>query len=264
MDETVTADQAPALSMDKVALNSNYGAIGDVLDYEYIVTNTGNTTLTTPITVSDNLIPTVTCPALPAGGLVPTASLTCSGSYAVTQADLNAGSVTNIASASSGDLTSPTDDATVDADQLPALELVKSALDTSFAVPGDTVDYAYLVTNTGNVNLTGAVTVSDDRIASVSCPSLPAGGLVPGDDIVCSATYIVTQADVDAGFVTNVATASNGGVRSSPDQATVNGDQAPALKLIKESVDFTYASPCLLYTSPSPRDRTRSRMPSSA
>ena len=27
---------------------------------------------------------------------------------------------------------------------------------------------------------------------------------------------------------------------------------------------FTYTSPCLLYTSPSPRDRTRSRMPSSA
>ena len=28
--------------------------------------------------------------------------------------------------------------------------------------------------------------------------------------------------------------------------------------------DLTKASPCLLYTSPSPRDRTRSRMPSSA
>ena len=28
--------------------------------------------------------------------------------------------------------------------------------------------------------------------------------------------------------------------------------------------DFGYAEICLLYTSPSPRDRTRSRMPSSA
>ena len=28
--------------------------------------------------------------------------------------------------------------------------------------------------------------------------------------------------------------------------------------------DITDLSPCLLYTSPSPRDRTRSRMPSSA
>ena len=28
--------------------------------------------------------------------------------------------------------------------------------------------------------------------------------------------------------------------------------------------DIDYVRPCLLYTSPSPRDRTRSRMPSSA
>ena len=31
-----------------------------------------------------------------------------------------------------------------------------------------------------------------------------------------------------------------------------------------ELADQTYIEPCLLYTSPSPRDRTRSRMPSSA
>ena len=33
----------------------------------------------------------------------------------------------------------------------------------------------------------------------------------------------------------------------------------------KENIgDTSYYKPCLLYTSPSPRDRTRSRMPSSA
>ena len=31
-----------------------------------------------------------------------------------------------------------------------------------------------------------------------------------------------------------------------------------------ETIDFSYDNGCLLYTSPSPRDRTRSRMPSSA
>ena len=31
-----------------------------------------------------------------------------------------------------------------------------------------------------------------------------------------------------------------------------------------DSVELDLANPCLLYTSPSPRDRTRSRMPSSA
>ena len=33
---------------------------------------------------------------------------------------------------------------------------------------------------------------------------------------------------------------------------------------IKKSIDIKYFIVCLLYTSPSPRDRTRSRMPSSA
>ena len=32
----------------------------------------------------------------------------------------------------------------------------------------------------------------------------------------------------------------------------------------KDSIDAGYINGCLLYTSPSPRDRTRSRMPSSA
>ena len=34
--------------------------------------------------------------------------------------------------------------------------------------------------------------------------------------------------------------------------------------LSKRSIYFDYDKDCLLYTSPSPRDRTRSRMPSSA
>jgi len=38
----------------------------------------------------------------------------------------------------------------------------------------------------------------------------------------------------------------------------------PALIVVAAGFDMYYADPCLLYTSPSPRDRTRSRMPSSA
>ena len=36
------------------------------------------------------------------------------------------------------------------------------------------------------------------------------------------------------------------------------------LSQLSRAVDTTQTHPCLLYTSPSPRDRTRSRMPSSA
>ena len=37
-----------------------------------------------------------------------------------------------------------------------------------------------------------------------------------------------------------------------------------ALHLLKQPVDHTQSLSCLLYTSPSPRDRQKSRMPSSA
>ena len=41
----------------------------------------------------------------------------------------------------------------------------------------------------------------------------------------------------------------------------VHGDPARARQLGRR---YAQLGPCLLYTSPSPRDRTRSRMPSSA
>ena len=51
------------------------------------------------------------------------------------------------------------------------------------------------------------------------------------------------------------------------ESSILNGEQIRAgwLKHIrKEEENFLWVSNCLLYTSPSPRDRTRSRMPSSA
>ena len=44
----------------------------------------------------------------------------------------------------------------------------------------------------------------------------------------------------------------------------VGGHLAPTLGVIELTVALHYVYNCLLYTSPSPRDRTRSRMPSSA
>ena len=44
---------------------------------------------------------------------------------------------------------------------------------------------------------------------------------------------------------------------------TVVGHEAAGV-VLEVGSDVTYVKPCLLYTSPSPRDRTRSRMPSSA
>ena len=120
--------------------------------------------------------------------------MTCTGQYTVTQADIDAGSVTNIADANGtptqGTLTPPTDTVTVDADQLPELGLDKIATTSDFDMVGDILTYDYVVTNTGNVTLTNMISVSDDKIASVNCPALPVGGLMPNDSITLSLIHI--------------------------------------------------------------------------
>ena len=236
VSETVDAVQSTSLAMTKTASPQSFDAIGDLISYDYVVTNTGNITLTSAVTVSDDRIASVTCPALPAGGLAPNASLTCTGTDTVTQADIDAGSITNTASAAANGVSSPPVSETVTADQLPALAIEKSADRANFAALGEIVTYDYLVTNTGNVTITDPISVSDDRIASVSCPALPGGSLAVGASLTCSAWYEVTQADLDAGEVINIASASTGSILSPTDNVTLPAAQAPALSIEKLSL----------------------------
>ncbi|MEK0265943.1 hypothetical protein QT383_06485 [Stenotrophomonas rhizophila] len=233
---TINAVQNRTLALVKSSTATSFDATGTVLPYSYLVTNTGNITLTDPVTITDDRIPSVNCPALPAGGLAPGTSVTCTGTYTVTQADLDAGNVTNIATAQSGVVSSAPSTVTITGSQQPALGLDKTTTTTSYDSVGDTLAYSYRVTNTGNVTLTVPIVVTDDRITApntVACPALPAGGLAPGAELVCSATYSVAQADLDAGSVTNIATAASGSVASGPDSVTVTGVQTPALGMAK-------------------------------
>ena len=190
-----------------------------MISYSYLVTNTGNVALAGPVTVADDKA-TVVCPA---GGLAPGGTITCTAS--ITQADLNAGSVTNVARASAGGIQSNQDTETVTAVQTKTLLLDKSASPASYDSVGDVISYSYLVTNTGNVALAGPVTVADDK-ATVVCP---AGGLAPGGTITCTASYTITQADLNAGSVTNVARASAGGIKSNQDTETVGRSDEDAV-----------------------------------
>ena len=88
--------------------------------------------------------------------------------------------------------------------QVPTLTIVKSGtLDTDVAGPtdradaGDTITYTFVVTNTGNVTLTG-VTVTDPSV-DASPARLDGARSLPARPLTCTATYTVTQADIDAG-----------------------------------------------------------------
>ncbi|WP_040481807.1 DUF7507 domain-containing protein, partial [Mariniradius saccharolyticus] len=111
---TVNAVQSPALSIQKTVAEGSYDAVGDVLNYTIVVTNTGNTTLSNVVVVDPltGLNQTI-------ASLAPTASQSFNTSYAVTQADIDAGSVANTASASSGSV-SVSDQVVVNAVQSPA------------------------------------------------------------------------------------------------------------------------------------------------
>ena len=98
---------------------------------------------------------------------------------------------------------------------------------------GNVINYSYLVTNNGNVTLSGPFTVSDDKATDEACPATPTS-LAPGASITCTASYTITQADLDAGTVTNVGTAaSNGTVTSPTDTETVTAVQTPSLSIVK-------------------------------
>ena len=241
-DETVNAVQSPALSLVKTASPAAYDAVDDVINYSYLVKNMGNVTLAGPVTVADDKA-TVTCPA---GGLVPGASMTCTASYSITQADLDSGTVKNTAKASANGTDSNTDDETVTADKKPALSLVKTATPATYDTLGQTISYQYVVKNTGNVTLAGPVTVADDK-ATVTCP---AGGLAPDASMTCTASYTITQADLDSGSVTNTAKASANGTDSNTANATVNAVQKPALNVAKSSTTsaITAAGQLVPYT----------------
>ena len=242
--ETVPATQNPALTIVKSVTETAYVAVGDILHYSYLVTNTGNVTLSGPFTVTDDRSTDETCPAT--ATLAPLASITCTATYTVTQADLDAGTVTNIASAhgifNGNPIDSATDSETVPATQNPALTIVKSVTETAYVAVGDILHYSYLVTNTGNVTLSGPFTVTDDRSTDEACPATAT--LAPLASITCTATYTITQADLDAGDVTNIASAHGtfGGnpVDSTTDSETVDADQNPELTIVKSASPATY------------------------
>ena len=240
---------SPAMALDKVLVSGGptFGAVGDTLSFRFDVRNTGNVTLTEPVTIDDPLITgaggAVTCPA---GPLAPGALVSCTGSYAVTQADIDAGGVTNTATAASGATTSAPDAVTVLSQRAPALETVKTAvsittggqtyttIEPQYFQIGAVVAYDYVVTNTGNTTITAPITVTDN-LNPVSCPATP-GGLAPSAAITCTATYTVNGNDVALGSVTNVASASDGTTTSPSVSETVPQGGTPALGLDKALV----------------------------
>ncbi len=191
---------------------------GDTITYTFSVQNVGNVTLWADITVTDPMLPGLSCTipvsdnTLFPSGFVPGASAECTATgnvYTLAVEDIDAGSVVNTATAATTYEDTPvTDDDEVTTETIPVREitLVKEASASTFISAGEVVTYTYTITNSGNLDLYPEYTVVDDKVAVVTCPDLP-DTLVPGGSVVCSGDYTTTPEDVSAGSVVNNATA---------------------------------------------------------
>lgn len=249
-DATITIVQSPAMTLAKTSSTDALPALGETVAYAFEAVNTGTVTLS-DVSIVDPM------PGLSAlsydwsdatveGSLAPGESVTATATYVITQADVDAGGVSNAATATGtppgGDPVVPGDTVTVEVPQHPAIALAKAGVlaDGQTGVAGDTVRYAFEVRNTGDVTLSG-VTIADPMpgLSDIAFGPWPgdSGVLAPGESVTASATYVLTQADVDAGSRDNVAVASAtpplGGVVTDEDTATVGADSSGAIDVEK-------------------------------
>jgi uncharacterized repeat protein (TIGR01451 family) len=248
---------APAISIAKAASTPSFTGPGQPITYTFTVTNTGNVTLT-GVTVADSPVLAVNCPGTT---LAPGAVMTCTATHVTTVADVDRGSVTDVATATgtppAGPAVTGTSDTVTVAGPVhaPAISITKSASPSTFTAAGEPITYTFTVTNTGNVTLHG-VTVSDAGLPAGAVPGCPPATLAPGASRACAATYVTTVADVDRGFLTDIATATGTppagpAVSGTTGTVIVTGPQhAPAISITKtaDRSAFTAAGQAITYT----------------
>jgi len=206
------------------ALNAGdtFNTVGQVINYSYSLSNNSpSASFAGPILINDNKVG-VTCPALNTIGnlndtLDPAEIITCTGSYTITQADLDAGKAVNIASASvnNGATTSNVVTVEVAMVQTKALVLTAAADPTTYNQVGQVITLTYVILNNGTVDIGPTqFSVSDSLISSVinapfNCG--PAGAILPPNGLInCDAPYTITQADLSVASLTSTATATDG------------------------------------------------------
>jgi uncharacterized repeat protein (TIGR01451 family) len=248
------------ITLTKTGSPTTFAEVGEVITYTYVLENTSGYYIY-DISITDDLIDDIDCPKseLSSGAIT-----TCTGEYTITEEDLQQGEVTNKASASGeysvynegccgcgGDYeyypASASDRFTVNAEEPAAgISLEKTGSPTTFTAAGQEIAYTYTVSNTGEEEITGPVTVEDNKV-DVICPT---GGIPTGESMTCNATYTTTETDVENGSVVNTATASASGVDSNEASFEVTLAGSPGLSLSKESDSniYQYANDILRYS----------------
>ena len=248
---------APALTLTKagtvdmsVVFPGTRADAGDRIVYTLTATNAGNVTLT-GVTIVDPKLGTLACTPSQPATLAPGAQIVCTGSYTLTQADLNGGVVSNTATGDS-DQTTPTDATeTVTLPQAPALALTKDGtLDMTVVAP----DEPRRRRRQGQLHADGGEHRQRDADGRDGRRSEARRRWCArrrsrrswrrATQLVCTGSYTLTQADLNAGQVGNTATADSGQTPPTEATETVPLPPAPALTLVKNgTLDMTVVAP---------------------
>ena len=206
---TVVSKPAQTLAKAVTSKTGTAGAyaVGDVVTYTITQTNTGNVTLNNVVITDAKLTASTTAGKTGScASVAPGATCVLEGTYTITQTEKDAGTFKNTASVKSTEIPTALEASntiTLAANAKPTLSkaLTSNADEdkTSTITVGDTLTYTVTLLNDGDVTLTDT-TITDDKISpsSKSCSSVAVNGTC-----VLTGTYKVTQADVDAGKVTN-------------------------------------------------------------
>jgi uncharacterized repeat protein (TIGR01451 family) len=228
-------------SVLKLTVQTHNGATtfsqpGEVINYDYVITNTGTTPLAGPVLVTDGS-KLVTCPGVNSVGnqdnyLDLNETITCTAPYTISQADVTTASVTNIATATAGGVTSNQSGITLTLGAVQpssVLKLQKTSSSQTYGQAGESITYTYVVTNTGTTPLgPSQFTISDNKLgAPINCGPADTT-LAPNQSVNCSAPYTITAADMNLANVTNSATASGGGQTSAAATVSIANLVAPA------------------------------------
>jgi hypothetical protein len=245
----VGSASACSISLTKSASPTSYDQVGQVITYTYKVTCKDGYVYG-PIILRDNK----TSPeAVIFNGYIRKGNTVVgTATYTITQADIDRGFVTNKANATakssrngSYNVKSNNAFATVTAVRKPVLSLEKSADPVTYDTAGQMIKYSYKVTNSGNVVISGPIRVIDDKLGTVLISS---SSLSPGQNVTGTATHTISQADLDAGYITNVAYATGTycgkKVRSNDDTETVRLIKIPPTTEVPEfeSISLPVAS----------------------
>lgn len=221
---------------------------GDELDFEFVVTNTGNVDMTDigidPASFSGGTFPEVTCPT---GPVAPGDSVTCTAKYTATADDAEAGKVSMVVAAEGTSVggtpvQSKTDPAAVSADGRNSELEVSVTPDRESFVEGEDITYNYEITNTGTTTIENPginnATFTGSGTAPTPTNCTPTT-LAPGEKATCSASYTPTAEDVANETIDYVASATGTVQGSTPEQTVESTPDSASTPVAEPELTLT-------------------------